>query len=140
MIPSNTSSAPAVICRAGLIALACAFGYAFIQLPAAKAAGAAAPSRLEDKAQSLPLTYTFEKVTEGESGPYLLHLKNISSDSITVDVHVTSSVTFHANSRVRNVSGHAIAAGEVWTITELAAADKVAVSAKGYAPLELTVP
>jgi hypothetical protein len=79
-------------------------------------------------------------VTEGESGPYLLHLKNISSDSITVDVHVTSSVTFHANSRVRNVSGHAIAAGEVWTITELAAADKVAVSAKGYAPLELTVP
>jgi hypothetical protein len=140
MIPSKTSSSPAVLCRAGLVALVCAFGYAFVHVSAAKAADAAAPARLEDKAPSLPLTHSFEKVTEGESGPYVLHLKNVSSDPITVDVQVTSSVTFHANSRVRNYSGHAVAAGEVWTITELAAADKVAISAKGFATLELTVP
>ena len=140
MIQSNTSSPVAVICRAGLVALACAVGYAFVHAPAARAAGTAGFQRLEDKAPSLPLTYTFEKVTEGETGPYLLHLKNISSDTVTVDLQVTSSVTFHANSRVRNVTGHAIAAGEVWTITELAAADKVTVGAKGFAPLELTVP
>ena len=140
MTHNITSSTPTVICRTGLTALACAFGFLMAHIPAARAAGSAVLMRLEDKAPSLPLTYTFEKVTEGESGPYVLHLKNISGDSITVDVQVTSSVTFHANSRVRNVRGHAIAAGEVWTITELATADKVAVSAKGFAPLELTVP
>lgn len=140
MIPKITSSTPNLICRTGLIGLVCSLGFFVAHVPTARAADSTAPSRLEDKAPSLPLTYTFEKMTEGESGPYVLHLKNISSDAITVDVHVISSVAFHANSRVRNLPGHAIAAGEVWTITELAAADKVTISAKGFATLELTVP
>lgn len=140
MIPSRTSSTPTIICRAGLIAIGCAFVFAVAHIPAARAADSAALQRLEDKAPSLPLSYSFEKVTEGESGPYVLHLKNISNGAITVDVQVTSSVTFHANSKVRSLTGHVIDPGQVWTVTELAATDKVVVSAKGFAALELTVP
>jgi len=139
MTPPNPSSAPARICRTGLIALGCTLGLAIAGAPAARAADAAAPSRLADKAPSLPVSYTFEKVTEGESGPYELHLKNTSSEALAVDAQVTSSVTFHANAKTRSLSGN-IEPGQVWTVTELAASDKVVVSAKGYAPLELTVP
>jgi len=96
--------------------------------------------RLEDKAPSLPLTYSFEKVTDPDTGPYVLNLKNVSGDAIKVSAQVLSSVTFHANSKVRNLPEHAIDPGQVWTITELAATDKVTITAKGFAPLELTVP
>jgi len=138
MTPPNPSTAPARICRAGLAALGLALGLAVTCAPAAGADGAAAPSRLADKAPSLPVSYTFEKMAD-ETGPYVLHLKNTSSAALTVNAQVTSSVTFHANSRVRTFTGH-IDPGQVWTVTELAASDKVVVSASGFEPLELTVP
>jgi len=140
MIPSKTPSTRIVVCGAALIALACAFCLSTVSIPAAKAADGAAAQRLEDKAPSLPLTYSFEKVADTESGPYVLKLKNVSSDPLKVSAQVTPSVTFHANSKVRNVPEHVIDPGQVWTITELAATDKVTVRAMGFAPLELVVP
>jgi len=140
MIPMKSPSIRIAFCNAALLALGCAFCLSVAPIAAAEAADAAVLQRLEDKAPSLPLTYSFEKVADAESGPYVLKLKNVSSDPIKATAQVTPSVTFHANSKVRNVPEHVIDPGQVWTITELAATDKVTVSAKGFAPLELTVP
>jgi len=140
MITPATSSTRSFMRQTALIILGCAFSLAIVNVPAAKAAGATALQRLEDKAPSLPLTYSFEKVTDPDNGPYVLKLKNVSGDEIKVSAQVLSSVTFHANSKVRNLPEHAIGPGQVWTIAELAATDKVTITAKGFAPLELTVP
>jgi|CZKI01.1.fsa_nt_gi hypothetical protein len=126
--------------RNALVVLGCSFILAVAQVQAVKAANTAVLQPLEDKAPALPVTCTFEKVTEGENGPYILKLKNVSNNAIAVSVQVLSSVTFHANSRIRNFPDHVIDPGQVWTITELAASDKVTVSAKGLAPTELAVP
>jgi hypothetical protein len=126
--------------RTALVALCCSFLLAIMQTQAVKAADTAVAQPLADKAPAPPLTCTFERVTEGETGPYILKLKNTSGGAIKVSVQVLSSVTFHANSRVRNFPAHVIDPGQVWTITELAASDKVTVSAEGFAPLDLVVP
>jgi hypothetical protein len=118
-------------------ALACVLALA--QAPSARAADATMNS-LEDKAPSLPLTASFAKVTDPETGPYVLSLKNTSDGALKVTVKVLLSVYFHADSKARNIPEHAIGAGETWTVPGLAAADKVTVSASGYASLELTVP
>src|SRR5665213_2321957 len=123
--------------KSAAVALACAF--TFVQAPAARAADASLKS-LEDKAPSLPLSASFAKVADAETGPYVLSLKNTSDGALKVTVKILLSVYFHADSKARNLPEHSIAAGEVWTIPGLAAADKVTVSASGYAPLELTVP
>jgi len=140
MIASNKSSTRSIVCMTTMIAWGFAFSLAIAQVPAARGADAAALRPLDDKAPSLPLSYSFEKVAEGENGPYLLKLKNTSNDTIKVSAQILSSVTFHASSKVRNLPEHAIDPGQVWTITELGAADKVTISAKGFAALELTVP
>jgi hypothetical protein len=108
--------------------------------PAALAADTTVPKPVADKLPSPPLSPTFEKVTSGENGPYVLNLKNLSKDPVTASAQVLPSVVFHATSKVRNIPEHVIDPGQVWTITELAATDKVIISAKGFAPLELTVP
>ena len=136
----NTSSARSTIGRTALIALACAFSLAIAQSPMAKAGDTAALRPLDDKAPSLPLTASFEKGSDPSVGPYILNLKNVSNDSIKVSVKILLSVTFHANTKDRNITDHVIDAGQVWAITDLAAADKVTITAEGFAPLELTVP
>ena len=136
MITSNMSST----FGKALVALGCALVLTVAQVPAAQAADTAAMKPVADKAPSLPLAPTFEKVTSGENGPYVLNLKNVSKDAITASAQVLPSVTFHATAKVRNIPDHVIDSGQVWTITELAATDKVIISAKGFAPLELTVP
>jgi hypothetical protein len=123
-----------------LIALACAFGLAVVQVPAMKAADTTALRPMDDKAPSLPLSYTFEKVTDGDNGPYLLKLTNTSNDTIKASAQVLLSVASHANTKVRDIPEHAIDPGQVWTIDQLAATDKVTITAKDFAPLELTVP
>jgi len=93
------------------------------------------------KGPSLPATATFEKVTSGEdSGLYVLNLKNESSAPLKVSATIISSVTFHANSKTRALSDHVIDAGDTWTIDHLAAADKVTISADGFASLEVAAP
>lgn len=122
-----------------MIALGCSMALTLLPAPSAKASDAAGFKALDDKAQSLPLTSSFAK-TEGEDGPYVLSLKNTSSDSIKVSGKVLLSVFFHADSKSRTIPEHAIDAGQVWTIPGLAANDKVILTAPGFAPLELTVP
>ena len=140
MIKLNTSSVRSAFFSRALVALGCALILTVAQVPAVLAAEAAVTQPVADKAPSLPLAPTFEKVTSGENGPYVLNLKNISKDTVTVSAQVLASVTFHATAKTRNLPEHAIDPGQVWTITELAATDKVIISAKGFAPLELTVP
>jgi hypothetical protein len=120
--------------RSALATLGCALSLAFVQAPAAHAADASL------KAPSLPLTSSFAKAADSENGPYVLSLTNTSGSSIKVSVKILLSVYFHADSKSRNIPEHSIDAGQVWTIPGLAAADKVIVTATGYAPLELTVP
>lgn len=126
--------------RATLSALGCALSLLLIQAPVLRAADTAALSPLDDKAPALPLSPAFEKVANGENGPYVLKLTNISKDSIKAAAQILASVTFHATAKERNIPEQVIDPGQVWTITELAATDKIVISAKGFAPLELTVP
>ena len=126
--------------KAALISLGCAFGFALALTPALRAAENATLQTRADAtpAKALPLTSTFEK--SSETGPYILKLKNTSMDVVKVSAKVSQSVALHANAKDRNISDHSIDPGQVWTISELAATDKVTISADGYAPLELTVP
>jgi hypothetical protein len=123
---------------AALASLGCAFYIA--QVPSARASGTAALVAMDDKAPSLPLTASFDKVADADTGPYILSLKNTSNAEVKVSAKILLSVYFHDDRRSRDIPEHAIGPGEVWTINHLAAADKVTVSAAGFAPLELTVP
>ncbi len=138
MTNSTISSLRPVACRTALIVSGCLLGLVFLQIPALKAADAA-PSCPACKAGCLPLTSTFEKAT-GETGPYILKLKNDSKDTIKASAKVLLSVAFHADNKARMVPEHAIDPGQTWTIPGLAATDKVTITAKGFSPLELTVP
>lgn len=109
-------------------------------MPALKAADAAATPPPADKAPSLPLTATFEKGTAHEMGPYVLKLKNDSKDAIKVNVKILLSVAFHMGSKHWDLPEHVIDPGQVWTIPDLSAGDKLTITAQGFAPLELTVP
>ena len=104
------------------------------------AADLSAPKALDDKAPALPLTVSFDKVTGTEGGPYILKLTNGSADTIKASAKIYPSVSFHADSKTRDLPEHVIDPGKAWSIPGLAATDKVTVTAAGYAPLEITVP
>jgi hypothetical protein len=139
MSASNYRFPRSLIRPATLLALGCAFGLAIGQVPVAGAAAAVLYPR-DDKAPSLPLTSTFDKGTDPNEGPYVLNLKNVSKDSLKVSVSIHLSVAFHANKKDRTLPDHVIEPDQVWTVSDLAAGDKVTVTADGYSPLELTVP
>jgi hypothetical protein len=125
-----------------LLALAAAFALAFgaaLSIPGARAAGTAPMQSLDDKAPALPVSATFEKGTDPDIGPYVLHLKNTSGSALSVSVSIQVSATFHANKKNRKID-HSIGAGETFTVDDLGAGDKVTVTAEGFAPLELTTP
>jgi hypothetical protein len=116
-----------------------------LSLPFARtaSAGTAIPASLQaldDKLPSAPLAVSFDKVTDSEGGPYVLKLKNTSGDSVTASAKIFPSVTIHSDTKERDLPERAIASGESWSISGLAATDKVTVVAKGFAPLEITVP
>jgi hypothetical protein len=139
MNTSYTSFSRPALGVTALIALGCAFSLAFVPISAKAADDTAALQPLADKAPSLPLTATFEKVSGAENGPFVLHLKNVSKDAIKASAKVLLSVVVHNTNKARVVPEHVVAPGEVWTIADLAALDKVIVTAEGFAPLELTV-
>jgi hypothetical protein len=139
MITSNISSTRPAACRNALIALGCAFSLALVSMPALKAADAAAVPPPAVKAPSLPLTSTFEKGTAAERGPYVLKLTNTSKDALKVNAKILLSVAFHMGSKNWDLPEHVIGPGQVWTIPDLTAGDKVTITAPGFAPLELTV-
>ena len=130
--------------KSSLFALAFALALPLFPLPVVAAAAHVSPNNktlpLADKAPALPLTSKFAKVTEAEGGPYVLTLTNTSDHALKVTAKILLSVSFHAESKARNLPEHTIDAGKVWTISELAANDKVILHAKDYAPLELLVP
>jgi hypothetical protein len=140
MSTSNISCPRSAIGRKALIALGCAFSLAIVQIPSARAGDAAALRPLDDQAPSLPLTTSFEKGTDPDIGPYVLNLKNVSKNALKVSVKIHLSVAFHANNKDRNITDHVIDPSQVWTVSDLAAGDKVTITSDGFAPLELTVP
>jgi hypothetical protein len=116
-----------------------------LSLPLARTASAgtslpASLQALDDKLPSAPLAVSFDKVTDTEGGPYVLKLKNTSGDAVTAGAKIFPSVTIHSDTKERDLPERVIAAGETWSIPGLAATDKVTVVAKGFAPLEITVP
>jgi hypothetical protein len=78
-------------------------------------------------------------VEGGEKGPYVLKLKNESSTDITVTGKILLAVAFHAETKARNLPAHTIEAGKEWSIADLAAEDKITLTAEGFAPLEIVV-
>jgi hypothetical protein len=127
------SNAAAVI--AALLVFACAL----LQSPTLKAAEAATPPPAEPNKPTLPLTSTFEKVANAENGPFVLKVKNTSTTALKVNTRVLLSVSFHAESKARKLPEHTIEPGQVWSIPDLSAADKVIITAEGFAPLEIVV-
>jgi hypothetical protein len=140
MTKSKTPSASSLIAWSAALSVGCALALALLSAPALRAAGAPALQSLDDKAPALPLTATFTKVEGADSGPYVLKLQNTSKDALKVTAQVLTSLPSHADRRTRDIPEHEIAAGETWSIPDLAASDKVTVKAPGFAPLELTVP
>lgn len=122
------------------LALALAACAAFARMTPSLAAGAVSMQALDDKLPSPPLTASFDKVTDAEGGPYVLKLKNDSNDAVTAVAKIYPSVTIHSDTKERILPEKVVAAGEVWSISGLAAADKVTILAKGFAPLDITVP
>jgi hypothetical protein len=118
---------------------------AVLGLPLARTASAATTvpatlQALDDKLPSAPFAVSFDKVTDSEGGPYVLKLKNTSGDAVTASAKIFPSVTIHSDTKERDLPERAVASGEVWSISGLAATDKVTINAKGFAPLEITVP
>ena len=123
---------------AALFALGSVFFLTAAQLPAA------APERadlrpLADEAPSLPVTTTFEKA-EGDAGPYVLKVMSVSKETLVVSAKITLSVASHGDMKEKNLPAHTIEPGQTWSVPGLAATDKVTLTAKGFASVELTVP
>jgi hypothetical protein len=122
--------------KSALLALGFALSLTFIPVATLTAAGTEVLQPLADKA--LPLTHTFSKVA-GEKGPHELKLTNTSTASLKVSVKILLSVYSHASDKARVLPAQTIEAGKDWTISQLAALDRVIITAEGYAPLELEV-
>jgi hypothetical protein len=135
----STLTSPTAVRRIAPLFSACAIALFLSTVGASQASAALELRPLADPAAKLPVSSDFKKVT-GEGGPYVLTLKNTSKSALTVKGKVLLSISFHAESKARQIPEHIIEADTVWTISELAAGDKVVLTAKDYAPLELTVP
>ena len=130
MNPTNTSSR-----RTALLILGCALSLVLLPIQALRAADAA-PATAK---AALPLSHSLTKVTGGEKGPFVLTLKNDSKAAVTVTAKVLLAVAYHAESKARNLPAQKIDAGHDWKIADLAAEDKVILTAEGFAPLTIVV-
>ncbi len=129
---------PALPRSRALLALACLLGLATLTITALAASDALV---LEPRAEkALPLVATFEKAESTEGTPFVLKLKNDSQDTLKVSGKVLLSVVHHAMDKARNVPEQTLAAGQVMTVGQLSADDRVVLTAPGYAPLEVKVP
>jgi len=142
----NSNSLRSVTRSRPLLALAWALSLALASVPALSAADTATLQPLADKpapapaAPALPLTGTFEKGSNAEGAPLILKLKNNSKDTLKVSAKILLAVVHHATDKARELPEHAIEAGAVWIITDIAADDRVILSASGYEPLEFRAP
>jgi hypothetical protein len=121
-----------------LVALACLAGLPFVAVSVRAADDTAAQPRAD--AAALPLSHTFSKVESASGTPFVVTVKNESKASLPLSGHVLLSVVNHAMDKARKLPDHTLEAGKTWAITDLAADDKVILSAPGFAPLEIRVP
>jgi hypothetical protein len=113
--------------------------FAFVSILAALAPTSA--SAADDMAPALPVTASFGKGTPGENGgPYALTLTNTSDKALTVNATIIWSVASHNRARTIELPAHEIAAGGTWVVNDLAAEDRIILTAEGYAKLELKTP
>lgn len=138
MNTSKKSSLRAVVCSGTLLALGCALVLALASTPDLRAEGGALQP-MADQAPKLPLSASFSKAADSETGPYVLTLKNDSETAVKASAKVLLAVAFHAESKARNIPEQVIEPGKTWTIADLAKGDRITVSAEGFSPLELTV-
>ena len=97
------------------------------------------PKSTEKKAAEAPLTTSIEKVKTDDGPPYVLKVKNTSSQPVKVSATVLLSVVAHNRDKARQEPERELAAGATWTIEELAAQDKVLLNAVGFAPREIVI-
>lgn len=122
-----------------LLALGVALSLTLVPVATLTAASTDLMQPLAEKSmKSLPLTHTLAKV-DGENGPHTLKLTNTSKESLKLNVKILLSVYSHASDKAKVLPEHTLEAGKDWTITQLAALDKVIITAEGHAPLELEV-
>ena len=86
-----------------------------------------------------PLVATFDKATDTDKGPYVLTLKNNGDHTLKVTVEIQYSAASHNDAKDKTKKHH-IKAGQSWAVSNLAAGDKITVTADGISPLALTVP
>ena len=120
--------------RRTLLALGCILGVAAVSLNAAS--GDLSLQARADKAAALPVTTAVEKAAE--KGPFHLKITNTSGAALKVNVAVEQSVKSHASPKTHSTT-LTIDAGKSATVEELAAHDKVTLSAEGFAKVELTI-
>lgn len=122
--------------RLGLIALS-----SILSLLAVTITHANPLQSLADKKAPLPITASFTKGTPGENGgPYAVKLTNTSNAALTVNVTIIWSVASHNRARTIKLPPHEIAAGESWSIDDLAVEDRLLLTADGFEDLDLTTP
>jgi hypothetical protein len=129
------SSARTVLQKAALLA----FGLVIAAVPTLKASDLATLQPMADAKVPLPLTSVIEKVTGAEKGPYVLKLKNESKAEVKVTAKILLAVFEHGEDKAKHLPAHTIEAGKTWKIADLAAEDKVIVTADGFAPLEIVI-
>jgi hypothetical protein len=89
----------------------------------------------------LPLKASFKKDTSGKNeAPIILHLKNESAAALMVSARIDLSIVVHSRPKTREIPAQKVAAGATLTIDNLAAEDKVTLSAEGHAPLVVVAP
>jgi len=136
----NFNSLRSVTRSRPLLALACAVSLTLASAPTLTAADAVTLQPLADKAPALPLTGTFEKGSNAEGAPFILKLKNNSKATLKVSAKILLAVVHHAMDKARDLPEHAIEPGAVWIITDIAADDRVILSAPGYESVEFRAP
>ena len=95
----------------------------------------------DEEAPSLPLTASFGMGEPGENGgPHTLTLTNTSEEALTVNATIIWSVVSHNRTKTIELPAQEMAAGGTWVIDDLAAEDRIVLTAEGYAKLELTTP
>jgi hypothetical protein len=126
--------------RTAAVALACLAGLSASPSKSLASQDSPGLARMDDKAPALPLAVTFDKVANAEAGPYVLKLKNTSTEAITVSGTLYPSVGIHSDTKEKKLPEQKIEAGDTWSIPGLAATDKLKIEAKGFADLNITVP
>ena len=114
-----------------------ALGCAVVLAPVLKADTVTSSVRAD---MALPVTTSIAKVTGSEAGPFVLTVKNTSAADLKVTAKVLLAVAFHADNKAKHLPEQKIAAGGTWAIADLAAQDKVVLSAEGYTDLTVVVP